>query len=72
MGEKSSDPMAMYLADIFTITPNLTGLPAMSIPSGTVSVEDKNLPVGVQLVGMHGQEENMFACAADFTRESTS
>lgn len=66
LGSKNDDPMSMYLADIFTVTPNLTGLPAMSIPSGTVSVEDKELPVGVQLVGMHGAEANIFACAADF------
>lgn len=66
LGDKSEDPMAMYLADIFTVTPNLTGLPAISIPSGTVRVEDKELPIGVQLVGMHGAEENMFICAKDF------
>ena len=62
LGEKSvaSDPMAMYLADIFTVTPSLTGLPALSVPCGTVNVEDKKLPLGVQLVGKHGFDHMLF------------
>ena len=47
MGEKTSDPISMYLSDIYTIAVNLAGLPAMSIPAGFVT----NLPVGLQLIG---------------------
>jgi aspartyl-tRNA(Asn)/glutamyl-tRNA(Gln) amidotransferase subunit A len=46
IGEKSGDPMAMYLNDIFTIPANLAGVPAISIPSG---LDEEGLPIGVQL-----------------------
>ena len=60
VGEKS-DPLAAYLADIFTVTANLTGNPAISIPMGTVEREGKQLPVGLQLTAAHGDEASMFA-----------
>lgn len=60
IGEKS-DPLAAYLADIFTVTANLTGNPAISIPMGTVEREGMNLPVGIQLTAAHGDEETLFA-----------
>ena len=60
IGEKSN-PLAMYLADIFTVTANLTGNPAISIPMGTVEREGKNLPVGIQLTAAHGDEAALFA-----------
>jgi aspartyl-tRNA(Asn)/glutamyl-tRNA(Gln) amidotransferase subunit A len=47
-GEKASDPVAMYLSDIYTIAVNLAGLPGMSIPCG---FSDKGLPIGLQLIG---------------------
>lgn len=47
LGEKSSDPVSMYLSDIYTIAVNLAGLPGMSVPCGQVD----NLPVGLQLIG---------------------
>ena len=59
LGEKS-DPLAMYLMDIFTVTANLTGNPAISIPMGTVHRDDTNLPVGIQLTASHGDEEALF------------
>lgn len=59
IGEKS-DPLSMYLADIFTVTANLTGNPAISVPSGTVARGGKELPIGVQLTGAHGDEEGLF------------
>src|SRR5256886_13734117 len=46
-GEKLADPVAMYLSDIFVVTANLAGLPAMSLPIGRV----KGLPIGGQLIG---------------------
>ncbi len=51
IGEKSQDPVAMYLSDIFTVSLNLAGLPGISIPCGTVKRDDKPLPVGLQLIG---------------------
>ncbi len=62
-GEKS-DPLAMYLEDIFTITANLTGMPAISIPMGTVEIEGKQLPVGVHFTAPHQAEEVLFAIGA--------
>ncbi len=56
IGEKS-DPVSAYLADIFTVTANLTGNPAISVPIGSIGA----LPVGMQLVGAHGDEEGILA-----------
>jgi aspartyl-tRNA(Asn)/glutamyl-tRNA(Gln) amidotransferase subunit A len=60
IGEKS-DPLAAYLADVFTVSANLTGNPAISVPMGTVEREGKNLPVGFQLTAAHGDEATLFA-----------
>ncbi len=51
VGEKSTDPLAMYLADIYTISANLAGICGISVPCGTVSEDGKDLPVGLQLLG---------------------
>ena len=51
----------MYLMDIFTVTANLTGNPAISVPMGTVTREGKELPVGMQLTAAHGDEPALFA-----------
>ena len=59
IGEKS-DPLAMYLLDIFTVTANITGNPAISVPMGTVEREGKQLPVGIQLTAAHGAEDILF------------
>lgn len=59
IGEKS-DPLSMYLADIFTVTANLTGNPAISIPAGTISEGGKKLPVGFHLTAAHGDEVALF------------
>ncbi|MDP2651886.1 MAG: Asp-tRNA(Asn)/Glu-tRNA(Gln) amidotransferase subunit GatA [bacterium] len=58
-GEKS-DPLAMYLGDIFTVTANLTGQPAISIPMGTVEREGKQLPVGIHFTAPHQAENTLF------------
>jgi aspartyl-tRNA(Asn)/glutamyl-tRNA(Gln) amidotransferase subunit A len=69
IGEKNNDPVSMYLEDIFTVTANLTGLPAMSIPSGTVDIEGKKLPLGIQITGRHGDEGTLFEAGKDFLGE---
>jgi aspartyl-tRNA(Asn)/glutamyl-tRNA(Gln) amidotransferase subunit A len=62
IGEKS-DPLSVYLADIFTVTANLTGNPAISVPMGTVERDGTQLPVGIQLTAAHGDEAALFAVA---------
>jgi aspartyl-tRNA(Asn)/glutamyl-tRNA(Gln) amidotransferase subunit A len=59
-GEKS-DPLSMYLEDIFTVTANLTGMPALSIPMGLVEREGGKLPVGIHFTAPHQAEERLFA-----------
>jgi aspartyl-tRNA(Asn)/glutamyl-tRNA(Gln) amidotransferase subunit A len=59
-GSKTSDPMAMYLSDVFTIPSNLSGEPAISVPFGT---GEEGLPVGVQLLGPGRSEALLFAGA---------
>jgi len=58
-GEKLSDPIAMYMSDIFTVTANLAGLPAMSLPIGRI----KGLPIGGQLIGQAFLEDEMIEAA---------
>jgi aspartyl-tRNA(Asn)/glutamyl-tRNA(Gln) amidotransferase subunit A len=57
-GEKSGDPLAMYLEDIFTVTVNMAGLPGMSIPAGLSS---EGTPLGLQLIGKPFDEETLFS-----------
>ncbi len=63
LGEKN-DPLSMYLEDIFTVTANLTGMPALSVPMGTVKREGKKLPVGMHLTAPHQAENVLFALGA--------
>jgi aspartyl-tRNA(Asn)/glutamyl-tRNA(Gln) amidotransferase subunit A len=58
-GEKANDPVAMYLEDLYTIAVNLAGLPGMSIPAGFASVDGKQLPVGLQVIGNYFDEARM-------------
>ena len=58
-GEKLSDPIAMYMSDIFTVTANLAGVPAISLPIGQV----KGLPIGGQLIGQAFLEDEMLEAA---------
>jgi aspartyl-tRNA(Asn)/glutamyl-tRNA(Gln) amidotransferase subunit A len=57
LGEKSNDPVQMYLNDVFTVTANLAGLPGASVPAG---LDAKGLPLGLQLIGRPFDEETMF------------
>jgi aspartyl-tRNA(Asn)/glutamyl-tRNA(Gln) amidotransferase subunit A len=61
LGEKSADPVAMYLNDIFTVTANLTGNPALALPAGT---DAQGLPLGLQVIGKALDEESVFAVSA--------
>ncbi len=60
IGEKSNNPMEMYLADICTVSVNIAGLPAMSIPCG---VDSEGMPVGMQLIGNKFDEETILKTA---------
>ncbi|MFN3959309.1 MAG: Asp-tRNA(Asn)/Glu-tRNA(Gln) amidotransferase subunit GatA [Parvularculaceae bacterium] len=57
LGEKSADPVQMYLNDVFTVTANLAGLPGASVPAG---LDAKGLPLGLQLIGRPFDEETLF------------
>ncbi len=63
IGEKSSDPLQMYLSDIFTISVNLAGIPGMSLPCGFTK---SGLPLGLQLLGRHFDEESIFRAASAY------
>ncbi len=69
IGEKVSDPVAMYLEDIFTVTANLTGMPAMSIPSGFSEIDSKSLPLGIQMTARLGEEKVLFEVGKEFLGE---
>jgi len=60
LGEKSEDPLQMYLSDIFTISVNLAGLPAISLPCG---FSRAGLPIGLQLIGRAFEEETVLRAA---------
>ena len=60
LGDNASDPIAMYLNDIFTVTVNLAGLPAISVPAG---LDGQGLPLGLQLIGRALDEETIFSLA---------
>ncbi len=67
IGEKSDDPVANYLADIFTLSGSLAGLPGMSIPVGFAKAEaDQGLPIGMQLIGNYLQEARLLNAAHRF------
>ena len=65
LGEKVDDPLQMYLSDVFTITANLAGTPAISVPCG---FSGGGLPLGFQLVGRHGGEATLLRLAHGFER----
>ena len=65
-GEKSADPIAMYLSDIYTIAVNLAGLPGMSIPVGF----SRNMPVGMQIIGDYFAEERLLNVAHRYQQVS--
>ncbi|MFA5106792.1 MAG: Asp-tRNA(Asn)/Glu-tRNA(Gln) amidotransferase subunit GatA [Patescibacteria group bacterium] len=62
IGERKEDPLQMYLADIFTVSANIVGLPAISIPAGF----SDGLPIGLQLIGPHFQEHRLYQVARTY------
>ncbi len=66
LGEKTSDPLAMYLADIYTLAVNLAGVPGMSVPCGF----DGGLPVGLQLIGNYFSEGKLLNVAHRYQQET--
>ncbi|HEX8397200.1 MAG TPA: Asp-tRNA(Asn)/Glu-tRNA(Gln) amidotransferase subunit GatA [Pyrinomonadaceae bacterium] len=66
IGEKSDDPLAMYLSDVYTASANLAGIPGISIPCGLSS---ENLPIGVQLLGAHWSESALLRLANAYETE---
>ncbi len=67
LGEKSQDPVQMYLEDIYTLSTNLAGLPAMSVPCGFSA---KNLPIGMQLIGNYFSEARLLQVAHQYQQAS--
>jgi aspartyl-tRNA(Asn)/glutamyl-tRNA(Gln) amidotransferase subunit A len=67
LGEKIDDPLQMYLNDVFTVSTNLTGLPAISLPCGLSS---EQLPIGVQLTGRMFDETRLFGLAYAFEQDT--
>jgi len=66
IGEKIDDPISMYLSDIYTVAVSLAGLPAVSLPCGQVG----KLPVGLQIIGRHFEEEKILQIAQDYENVS--
>ena len=66
LGERVDDPQAMYLSDVFTVTVNLAGLPAISVPCGFVDA----LPVGLQLIGRPLDEATVLRAADAYERDT--
>ncbi len=64
-GEKTDDPVTMYLNDVFTVTANLAGLPGLSVPAG---LDGQGLPLGLQVIGRPFDEETVFAVGAAIER----
>jgi aspartyl-tRNA(Asn)/glutamyl-tRNA(Gln) amidotransferase subunit A len=69
LGEKVNDPLAMYLADIYTVTANLAGIPGISVPCGE---SREKLPIGLQLLGRHFDEATILRVAHAYEQARTS
>ncbi len=70
IGEKTENPVDMYLADIFTVPANIAGVPAISLPHGTVEKAGRQLPLGFQLMADHFREDVLFEMAKEFLDEN--
>jgi len=70
IGEKTSDPLSMYLEDIFTVSANIIGIPALSVPHGAVTRDGSVLPVGFQLMAPALGEATLFSLGKVLTGEA--
>ncbi|MBI2045897.1 MAG: Asp-tRNA(Asn)/Glu-tRNA(Gln) amidotransferase subunit GatA [Parcubacteria group bacterium] len=68
IGEKISNPLSMYLSDIFTVPANIAGIPALSVPSGSVVRDGVSLPLGMQFMAPHFGEQALFSAGKDFEK----
>ena len=69
LGEKISNPLEMYLADIFTVPGNISGCPSISLPSGFKEVDGSKLPLGIELTCDLGREDILFKTSKEFLGE---
>ena len=70
IGEKTNDPISMYLSDIFTMSVNLAGIPALSLPVKKYPLDGGELPVGFQLIGKHFHESDVLGLGMWYEEES--
>ena len=70
IGEKTADPLKMYIEDIFTVTANIAGIPGISVPSGTVMRDGAKLPVGIQFMAPAFQEDVLFQIGTEVEQKS--
>ena len=68
IGEKANNPLSMYLSDIFTVPANIAGIPALSVPSGSVVRDGVSLPLGMQFMAPHFDEQTLFSVGKDFQK----
>jgi aspartyl-tRNA(Asn)/glutamyl-tRNA(Gln) amidotransferase subunit A len=68
LGERMADPLQMYLTDVFTVSANLAGLPAVSVPGGFTAAR---LPIGLQLTGRRFDEAALLRVADAYERETS-
>lgn len=68
IGERMSDPLQMYLIDIFTVVANVVGIPAMSVPGAPVMRDGVSLPIGLQLLAPHLCEDRLFEVGKKFEK----
>jgi len=66
IGEKTTDPLALYLEDAYTVGANLAGLPAITLPAGLAEVDGMKLPIGMQLIGPAFEEPTLLRIARMF------
>ena len=67
MGEKASDPVAMYLEDVMSVPINLAGLPSLAIPAG--ETENTRLPIGLQIIGPRRSDKSIIRFANEISQE---
>jgi len=69
-GDKTDDPLAMYMNDVYTVNANLAGIPAVSVPAGMADVDGKSLPVGLQLIAPLFEESKLLRVARMFEAQT--